>query len=294
MASKIFEVPIEDVDKDQRFLGKSAVLGCGYSMGYRKFVQSCLLVGKVVVPSLMAKKTVRMYREANPKIVQLWRDCNRECIECIKTGEPKEINDKLSVDMHRGVMRILLPSGRHLHYHSPRVVKVAAPWTQLYVGEIYMPEARREALELADVEVGDYEDDRFTQCKITPKMAKYLTTKGVKLSLNKPKAEVIDQIAFWGVDSQTKRWQIKRTYGGSLTENVVQAIARDLLASAMLRVEHEGFEIIATVHDEILAEVNDSDDRALEEFEGLMVEVPDWAIGCPINVEGYIGKRYKK
>jgi len=410
MASKIFEVPIEDVDKDQRFLGKSAVLGCldgdtqvvvkredcyksrsfkylidlttndelwdgvnwvrhegvvpqgrklllfadgigatpdhkflrggywvpwqnchrtfegaqwketydvhnsgnlnrfeiigrsgpqivhncGYSMGYRKFVQSCLLVGKVVVPSLMAKKTVRMYREANPKIVQLWRDCNRECIECIKTGEPKKINDKISVDMHRGMMRILLPSSRHLHYHNPRVVKVAAPWTQLYVGEIYMPEARREALELADVEVGDYEDDRFTQCKITPKMAKYLTTKGVKLSLNKPKAEVIDQIAFWGVDSQTKRWQIKRTYGGSLTENVVQAIARDLLAAAMIRVENAGYPILATVHDEILAEVNDSDDRALEEFEGLMVEVPDWAIGCPINVEGYIGKRYKK
>lgn len=293
MANKIFEVPIEDIDKDQRFLGKSAVLGCGYSMGYRKFVQSCLLVGKVVVPSLMAKKTVKMYREANPMIVQLWRDCNRECIECIKTGEPKVINEYLSVDMYQGMMRIRLPSGRYLHYHAPKVVKVPAPWTQLFVGKIWMPENKREALELADVEVGDYVGDHFESCKITPKMAKYLKSKGVRMELEKPKDEVIEQITYWGVDSQTKRWTKKRTYGGSLTENIVQAIARDLLAEAMLRVEKCGYTIIATIHDEIMSEVMDGMGD-LEEYETLMKMVPDWAEGCPVDVEGYVSKRYKK
>lgn len=266
---------------------------CGYSMGYRKFIQSCLTVGKVVVPSLTAKKTVKAYRESNPKIVQLWRDCNRECMECIKTGELTEINEYLSVDMHRGMMRIQLPSGRHLHYHSPRIMKVPAPWTQLYVGKIWMPENKREQLEQADVEVGDFVDDHFEGVKITPKMAKYLKAKSVRMELEKPKEEVIDQITFWGVDSQTKRWSKKRTYGGSLTENIVQAISRDLLAEAMLRVEDAGYLIIATIHDEIVAEVMDGL-GSLEEYESLMCQVPDWASGCPIGVEGYVSQRYRK
>ena len=293
MANKIFEVPIEDIDKDQRFLGKSAILGAGYSMGYRKFVQSCLLVGKVVVSSLMAKKTIKTYREANPKIVQLWRDCNRECIECIKTGEPQTINQYLSVDMHRGMMRIKLPSGRYLHYHNPKVVKVPAPWTQVYVGKIWMPENRREALELADVEVGDFVDGRFEGCKITPKMAKYLKSKNIRMELEKPKEEVIEQITFWGVDSQTKRWSKKRTYGGSLVENITQGVARDLLAEAMLRVEEAGYPIVCTIHDEIVSEVVDGFGD-LEEYESLMKIVPDWASGCPVDVEGLVSKRYCK
>ncbi len=82
------------------------------------------------------------------------------------------------------------------------------------------------------------------------------------------------------------------TYGGRLTENVVQAIARDLMAESMLEIE-KLFDVILLVHDEIVAErkIGEGD---LAEFQRLMANAPAWATGLPIKVEGWKGKRYKK
>lgn len=82
-------------------------------------------------------------------------------------------------------------------------------------------------------------------------------------------------------------------WGGVWTENIVQAVARDLLAEAMLRIEAAGFPIVLHVHDEIVAEVDESDTR-LDEFCQLMAEAPAWAKGCPIDVEGGEMIRYGK
>lgn len=91
------------------------------------------------------------------------------------------------------------------------------------------------------------------------------------------------------------------TYGGKLVENVVQAIARDLMADAMLRIEETGkFEIVLSIHDELVAEFDDQPweplwiENHLKEFESLMAETPDWAVGCPIAASGWVGKHYKK
>jgi DNA polymerase len=89
------------------------------------------------------------------------------------------------------------------------------------------------------------------------------------------------------------RWDIVVTYGGMLTENVVQAISRDLMCEAMERVEALGYTIILTVHDEIVAEVL-VDFGNLKEYERTMSMCPPWANGCPINVEGWRGFRYRK
>jgi DNA polymerase len=99
----------------------------------------------------------------------------------------------------------------------------------------------------------------------------------------------------WGVDALPRKWARQKTYGGKLTENVVQAIARDLMAEAMLRIEDAGpWEIVLSVHDELIAERDLKSDGSLDRFCELMETLPAWAEGCPIAVEGWSGARYHK
>ncbi len=85
------------------------------------------------------------------------------------------------------------------------------------------------------------------------------------------------------------------TYGGSLTENIVQAVARDLLADALVRVDAAGYPILGHVHDEIIAQVPCSADAgALSRFEHLMAEAPVWAAGMPIVVDAQRLQRYRE
>ena len=101
-------------------------------------------------------------------------------------------------------------------------------------------------------------------------------------------------LEFWGTDSRLGgRWAKLDTYGGKLAENITQAVARDLLADAMLRVEAAGYPVVMHVHDEIVSEVP-KDFGSLAEFEELICQMPDWATGLPMAVEGFECERYRK
>lgn len=95
------------------------------------------------------------------------------------------------------------------------------------------------------------------------------------------------------LNSVTRQWTSQIIWGGLLTENVVQATARDLMATAMMALEMSGYPVILSVHDEIICEVADGF-GTLDEMIEIMTRVPDWANGCPINAEGKEGRRYRK
>jgi hypothetical protein len=102
-----------------------------------------------------------------------------------------------------------------------------------------------------------------------------------------------DTLYFKGTDSVTKQWRVQTTYGGSLVENACQAVARDVLADALLGLEAWGYQTVLTVHDEIVAESSERSGTA-EHFSELMTVLPDWADGLPLVAEGYEDRRYRK
>lgn len=102
------------------------------------------------------------------------------------------------------------------------------------------------------------------------------------------------RIKYQGENQTTRQWGFQYTYGGKLTENIVQALCRDILAWSMPGVESAGYEIVLSVHDELITEVPDTDDYTTEELCALMCDLPVWAKGFPLAAEGDIMYRYRK
>ena len=221
MASAIYNINVENVTDGQRQVGKMAILGCGYGMGGKRFAEQCATMG-INVDEDEAKRIVSVYREKNNRIAQYWRDSEDEFVEMVKeAGRVRSVG-------------LLLPSGRSLTYHNPRIIQRETPWG-----------AMRDTAQ-------------------------------------------VDTL-----NSVTRQWVSQIIWGGLLTENVVQATARDLMATAMMALELKGYNVILSVHDEIISEVPD-DFGSLEEMIEIMTRVPAWADGCPVNAEGKEGKRYRK
>jgi DNA polymerase len=108
-----------------------------------------------------------------------------------------------------------------------------------------------------------------------------------------PWGEMKDQIHYMHVDGISGEWEETHTYGGKLSENVTQAICRDLLASALERCEEAGNPVVLHVHDEVVSEVP-AGTGSLDEFERLCSVVPVWAKGLPVVAKGWRGERYRK
>ena len=105
-----------------------------------------------------------------------------------------------------------------------------------------------------------------------------------------------ESITYWGMDQTSKKWKEIETYGGKLTENVVQAIARDCLAEAIERLEAAGFPIVFHVHDEVVIDIKPyADNKAmLQQVVDIMKQPPAWAADMPLNAAGWVGDFFTK
>jgi DNA polymerase len=204
------------------------------------------------------------WRVANPAIAQSWADLEDAIRQAIQ--EPGTIAKAAKVQylVSNGFLWARLPSGRCLAYGSPRLKDQV--WAK-----------RKIDGEWAEAEVMDRD------------LAEKLERKG-ECQIQGPTKQKVTAL---GVNSVTRKWERFALYGGLAQENNTQGTARDLLVNGMWAAERNGYEVVATVYDEILTEVPRGFGDVAE-FERLICELPDWAAGLPLTASGWRGKRYRK
>lgn len=121
---------------------------------------------------------------------------------------------------------------------------------------------------------------------------------GRSLAYIRPRIEIDerfgkDKLTYEGIEPNTRKWGRVDTYGGKLTENIIQAIARDCLAESMLSLDDRGYKIAFHVHDEVVLDVPNNF-GSLEEVEDIMGMDISWAPGLPLRAEAFESNYYKK
>jgi DNA polymerase len=113
-------------------------------------------------------------------------------------------------------------------------------------------------------------------------------------TVRNPDPEPFDKLSlrYWG-EYKSSRFGWVFTYGGKLTENIVQALCRDIMRDGMFRTEEAGYPTLFTVYDEVIAEPRKGF-GSVEEFCDLLTQVPEWAPGFPIMADGWRANRYRK
>ncbi len=120
MATAIYKVALDDVTKPQREVGKRAVLGCGYGMGWKKFMQTCADFG-IPVTAKVAKQAVKAYRSKHHPVKTLWNNVERAAIEATKNKGKRYTVNRLSWFYRDEFLYCELPSGRRLAFYKAQV-----------------------------------------------------------------------------------------------------------------------------------------------------------------------------
>jgi DNA polymerase I-like protein with 3'-5' exonuclease and polymerase domains len=118
MASKIYGKPEQDVTKDERFVGKTTILGCGYGMGAEKF-QAQLKVFGVETELDECQRIINVYRKTYPKIVELWGYAG-DALRAMQDGQTTNTLGVEGVLVVDGTEGIRLPNGLYLRYPNLR------------------------------------------------------------------------------------------------------------------------------------------------------------------------------
>ena len=297
MATAIYGCLYEEVDSEQRRMGKQAILGLGYQMGAPKFWDTIAGyepwykgVDASHQPFLMMEGT---------KILEKIKACFKAddaISDALKYGF------KLSSQQEATIRATFLRGDDDLFknvYYFLFIRNVVIKYREKYssVKDLWKAHNAAAIDAVADPgsrhEVGKitwYMDDNdFLRCELPS--GRTLFYRKPHLGKNKFGNH---SLYYWSVDAVTKQWRRTGTYGGKLVENFTQAVARDLMGDGMLEVDkHDDYDLLASVHDELIAEA-DEDKGNVEEFENLMATIKPWAEGCPVKAEGWTGFRYRK
>jgi DNA polymerase len=173
---------------------------------------------------------------------------------------------------------------------NPAIVRL---WSQL-------ESAVRRVLHAQDdkpITVGKVQIDTITHhgwvwLRIRLPSRRYLSYPKAALALDQEPGK--EDITYFGLNQLTRQWERLKSYGGKFAENITQAVARDLLAEGLINAEAAHYRVVLHVHDEILAEVPDTDRYTVEGLIGEMTKLPAWAEGLPLAAAGFETYRYRK
>jgi DNA polymerase len=101
-------------------------------------------------------------------------------------------------------------------------------------------------------------------------------------------------VTYMGVNQYTRQWCRLKTYGGKIFENLCQAVARDVMTANMPLIEAAGYQIVLTVHDEVICEAPDSEEFNADRLSALLSANPVWAPSMPLAAAGFETYRYRK
>lgn len=236
-ASQMFHVPIEKIAKGNpeyalRQKGKVATLALGYQGGANALIAMGALnmgLSEEELPDI-----VHRWRNANPRIRDLWYAVEEAALLVMQTAQPQAIynlifNLESDIVYGQNFLTVQLPSGRKLYYPRPFL-----------------------------------KENQFG-----------------KLAIH-----------YYTVGQQTRKWEVTSTYGGKMTENIVQAIARDCLAETLRRIDAKGLQVVFHVHDEVI--IDAPVETTVDEICDLMAEPIPWAPGLILKGAGFESNYYMK
>lgn len=266
MASFVYGRPINrKVDKTEGQIGKVAVLGLGFQMGAAKFADTVLDWTGVVIP-------VDLY-----------------CAKCHDGRRRHDQDQHHDFVFRAGETADIMTAVRVVEAYRTKNWKVRDMWKDQEQAAIRAVQTGRPQ---RCGRVTWIPTDQFLYCELPS---------GRRLSYPEPEIAYREtpwgkkqpQLTHMGVNPFNRQWQRQTTYGGLLVENITQAVSRDLLADALLRLESTEYKPVLSVHDEIATERAEGT-GSLDEFTRVMTQLPQWAQGCPVEAESWVGRRYRK
>ncbi|OAH29146.1 DNA polymerase [Serratia marcescens] len=261
--ARAFNMTPEDVDKAMRQIGKVMELGLGFGGGVAAFVTFALVYGldlEDLADAALPNIPIAIQREA-----QSWWQAS------VKQKKTYALSERVFITCDS-----LKRLWRNAH---PETVSL---WSEL-----------ENAVRRAIAQPGKQFNCRRLKVR----------KDGSWLRIALPSSRVIcypgaaivkGDITYMGVNPYSRKWQRLKTYGGKLVENVTQAGARDVLAGNMPAIEARGYEIVLTVHDEVITEAPDKDYYFHDQLSRLLATNPTWAPDLPLNAGGFEAYHYRK
>lgn len=256
------------VTKAQRTIGKPISLSFGYQGGAGAFVSMAAIYG-VDLDDMAKKARASLPDDIIKEAEGLWAWANK------KFGSSNKITRGLTKDIF-----IVCDSLK-------RIWRQDHPMTVRFWDEL--EKNCKLAIENPDT-VFSYRKLKFQR---TGNWLRILLPSGTYLCYPSPRADE-KGISYMGIKQFTKKWERIYTFGGKLAENTTSSTSRGVLKHGIIRAEDTSYEVVTHSHDEIVAEVPDTDEFTAEGLSELMTTGIDWAGGLPLAAAGFETYRYRK